>query len=424
MAERPEDDGDKKADLAGGEDHIGALPDVLLQQVLSLLPSRQAVRTCVLSTRWRTLWKSVPSVRINSAGELYRNPQALSKFANHLLLLRDRTPLHECEINSYYGGDSDEAFQYIELWLRYAVSCQVRVLRVLVKNELKDLCLSNVSLHTQHLASLELCSVEVGGHFLDFSSCPALKVLKMEHCKLSALRISSKSLNHLIINYGNLGCRARISAPSLITLELDEFTGYTPLLEPMPSLIRAFLRFGENCYDRCDNSNYFGDCGSQLCLGCSFIKYYGNGDCLLLEGLSGTEYLELISQSQLFIGRMDFKWRVMFSQLKALLLSEWCMVADFSGLIYFLEHSPILERLTLQLKYYEEESAIETEESYNTRSRFLVSKHLKVVEIKCRKEDETILKILKILVTHGVPPERINVKPNFQDYGLGCFSFE
>ncbi|KAM0900096.1 hypothetical protein ACQ4PT_020820 [Festuca glaucescens] len=121
---------------------------------------------------------------------------------------------------------------------------------------------------------------------------------------------------------------------------------------------------------------------------------------------------------------MDFKWHVMFSQLKTLLLSEWCMAADFSGLIYFVQHSPVLERLTLHLKYYEEESAIETEESYNPRSRFLVSKHLKLVEIKCRKEDETIHQIVKILGTHGVPPERINIKPNFHDYGLGCFSFE
>jgi hypothetical protein len=50
---------------------------------------------------------------------------------------------------------------------------------------------------------------------------------------------------------------------------------------------------------------------------------------------------------------MDFKWRVMFSQLKTLLLSDWCVVADFSGLIYFIQHSPILERLTLQLESYE-----------------------------------------------------------------------
>jgi hypothetical protein len=147
-----------------------------LQQTLSLLPSRGVVWTRVLATR----------LSINSAGEIYRNPQALSRFANHLLILRDRTPLRECEINSYY-----------------VVSCKVQVLQVLVKNELHDLRLSDVSLLTQQLTKLELCSTEVGVHFLDFSSCLALKVLKMEHCPINAARISSQSQSHLIRNYGN-----------------------------------------------------------------------------------------------------------------------------------------------------------------------------------------------------------------------------
>jgi hypothetical protein len=41
----------------------------------------------------------------------------------------------------------------------------------------------------------------------------------------------------------------------------------------------------------------------------------------------------------------------MFSNLKTLLLSEWCVVPDFSGLIYFLQHSPIMEKLTLEILY-------------------------------------------------------------------------
>ncbi|XP_047085296.1 F-box/LRR-repeat protein At3g26922-like [Lolium rigidum] len=426
MAETSQGDGIKKASPAGSDDRIGALPDALLQQVLSLLPSRDAVRTCVLAARWCTLWKSVPSLRIGAAGERYGSAHALSKFVSHLLLLRDRTPLLECEINShdwYPDGDTDEAFRYIELLLRYALSCQVRVLRVDVK-EGRRLCLSDVSLLSDCLTSLEVSFVEVVGRFLDFSSCPALKVLKLKHCAIDADRISSQSLTNLIIHdvtFCSNG-RTRISAPSLITLQLDSFTCHTPLLEPMPSLVRAFLRFEENCDDYCENDNYFGDCGSESCDGCSYSKFYDKDDCVLLKGLSGTVNLELISPSYLFIGRMDFKWCVMFSQLKTLLLSDWCVAANFSGLIYFVQHSPILERLTLQLECYEEEITIKKEESYNPRSQFLVSEHLKVVEINCRKEDETIHHIVKILGTHGVPPECINIKSNFR--GLVRFSFE
>jgi hypothetical protein len=41
----------------------------------------------------------------------------------------------------------------------------------------------------------------------------------------------------------------------------------------------------------------------------------------------------------------------MFSKLKTLLLNEWCVVDDFNGLLYFLQHAPILEALTLQLDF-------------------------------------------------------------------------
>nr|XP_051179850.1 F-box/LRR-repeat protein At3g26922-like isoform X4 [Lolium perenne] len=382
MTETSQDAAIKKASPASSDDRIGALPDALLQQILSSLPSRDAVRTCVLATRWRTLWKSVPSLRIGAAGERYGSAHALSKFVSHLLLLRDRTPLLECEINShdsYPDGDTDEAFRYMELLVRYAVSCQARVLRVDVK-EGRRLCLSDVSLLSDYLTSLELSFVEVVGRFLDFSSCPALKVLKLKHCAIDADRISSQSLTNLIIHdvvFCSNG-RTRISAPSLITLRLDGFTGYTPLLEPVESLGRAFLRFEHNCDDYCENDNYFGDCGSESCDGCSYSKFYDKDDCVLLK--------------------------------------------DFSGLIYFIQHSPILERLTLQLESYEKKDVIEKEESYNPRSRFLVSKHLKLVEINCRKDDDTIHHIVKILGTHGVPHERINIKPSF--WGLNRFSFE
>jgi hypothetical protein len=162
------------------------------------------------------------------------------------------------------------------------------------------LCLSNVALLSQHLTLLELYSVEVRGHFLNFSSCPALKVLEMEHCVIKAERISSQSLSHLIINFGSFQSDGRtcISAPSLITLVLDEFAGYTPLLEPMPSLVRAFLRSGENCRDRCYNNNDFGDCGSESCDGCSYSKFHDNDDCVILKGLSGTVDLELTTLSE------------------------------------------------------------------------------------------------------------------------------
>uniref|UniRef100_A0A453PYM6 FBD domain-containing protein n=1 Tax=Aegilops tauschii subsp. strangulata TaxID=200361 RepID=A0A453PYM6_AEGTS len=70
---------------------------------------------------------------------------------------------------------------------------------------------------------------------------------------------------------------------------------------------------------------------------------------VVLEGLSAATNLELTSDDRLSVFRMDLKWSPVFSKLKTLLLNEWCVADDFTGLVYFLQHSPILETLMLQL---------------------------------------------------------------------------
>lgn len=100
-----------------------------------------------------------------------------------------------------------------------------------------------------------------------------------------------------------------------------------------------------------------------------------------------------------------------FSKLKTLLLDEWCVAGNFTGLVYFLQHSPNLERLRLEPMCAEElVSNSEICESYNPREHFWASKHLKEVEILYCAEDDIINQIWEILYTHGVSPQLINIQ--------------
>uniref|UniRef100_A0ACD5ZFE3 Uncharacterized protein n=1 Tax=Avena sativa TaxID=4498 RepID=A0ACD5ZFE3_AVESA len=422
MSDRVADERNKKTAVAGGKDFISALPDDVLGYLLSFLPSRNAVWTCVLAKRWRTLWKSVPALRIKddrqgwhddedpfglehrpeefaNADELEHNSRMFT-FVNELLRLRDPTPLNVCEIFSSYAdmtkNDEDEAFQRIEPWIQYALSHKVQVLEVYADSRTTDL--APVS---SHLKRVELTSVQLEGS-LDFSSCPVLDVLEMSDCTISG-SILSQSLRHLEIEDGSFdyGIRSRISTPNLISLKLDQDYGLPPLLDSMPSLVTASV--GESTENELQNVEE------------SFS--------VVLEGLSSATNLELTTpfyQNSVF--RMDLKWCPMFSKLKTLLVNEWCMAANFTGLVYLLQHSPILEMLTLELdmpKYELQEyrliktieSCDSKEQGYNSRDQSLLSKHLKVVKIICGKKDgEKVERILKILCTHGVPSEQIDIQ--------------
>src|SRR5687767_14211256 len=78
--------------LAG--DRLTSLPDCLIHHIMSFLKARQVVQTCVLSTRWRHLWRSVPCLDIDqdefkAAGSnriTEKEQEDFEDFTDHLLI--------------------------------------------------------------------------------------------------------------------------------------------------------------------------------------------------------------------------------------------------------------------------------------------------------------------------------------------------
>ncbi|XP_024310928.1 F-box/FBD/LRR-repeat protein At5g18770 isoform X2 [Brachypodium distachyon] len=120
-------------------------------------------------------------------------------------------------------------------------------------------------------------------------------------------------------------------------------------------------------------------------------------------------FLPLRDRAPLLHFPKDLKKSPSFGKLKTLLLSEWCFADKFGALMYFLQHSPVLEKLSLELTT--SESLFETHGSCYQREPFLASKHLKVVEVKYHEDEVFALaEVLKILITCGVPSKKIIIE--------------
>ncbi|TVU16843.1 hypothetical protein EJB05_37000, partial [Eragrostis curvula] len=396
MSQPSEDSRTVRAAVEGSADRLSTLPDGPLQQVLSFLPSRDAVRTCVLARRWRNVWKSVPAVRITDVSK-FLNAGHLMSFVNDFFLFRGQCPATEVEINSYDGDDTYEAFMCMEWWVRYGLSCEAKVLRVRSNADLERWALPDGLLISNYLVRLELFNLHLGTSFLDLSGCPALEDLRMKGCEIVSKRIMSPSVRRLSITYCWFGPSERTQL---------SFPYRTPLLEIMPLLASAFVRL-HTCLDCCDKMYETGNCGDSTCEGCPDSNY-GNKTCLL-EGLSASTSLELISAQTEFIFRKDLMRCPEFPKLKNLLLNEWCLTPNLGALDCFLQHAPVLEKLILQFHEVHVD-LVENGAKYDMATEPVALEHL-TVEVKCHEVDERISRILDFLDCSGVPSGKIKILP-------------
>ncbi|CAO2143540.1 unnamed protein product [Urochloa humidicola] len=280
------------------EDRISALPDEILQHLISFLPAHEAVKTCVLAKGWCHLWKSMPVLRIiadewQDEGDVKK----LNMFMKNLLLKRnDSAPIDVCEVRIGEYVDY-EGNPRVDLMIRNALLCQAWIIRVTLTSEYNWAELDGLPLISQHLTCVELTHMDLRDDVLDFSSCPTLKNLLMRGCYIFHCRkISSQSLEELTINNCTF-YRTQISVPNLVRLELADFNGgSTPMLEGIPSLIKATIRlYGSE--DVCGKEEFGGTCSTVRCHNCGTISNKdSNRHPVLINGLSEAESLELVAE--------------------------------------------------------------------------------------------------------------------------------
>uniref|UniRef100_A0A0E0P9J4 F-box domain-containing protein n=1 Tax=Oryza rufipogon TaxID=4529 RepID=A0A0E0P9J4_ORYRU len=271
------------AAAATAEDRLSELPDCLLHDILSHLKARQVVQTCVLSRRWRHLWRSVPRLDVDCK-DFWSPPPASTQqqqqhaallaaefarfedFADNLLLRRSAAaPLdalrlrvdERCQRTTYgrwvrramvmhapaalevvrhYGGGGAAAPLFAALPLSLPSGCHRRLTR---------LCLDGVTLPAGFDAMLA-----------SGSGLPVLEDLELRAAHYPFARIASATLKKLAVERcggggagyltGDDGGVVVISAPRLSSLRLGIYLEPNwpafAVEGPTPSLVEASIQ--------------------------------------------------------------------------------------------------------------------------------------------------------------------------------------
>uniref|UniRef100_A0A1J3I4L3 FBD-associated F-box protein n=1 Tax=Noccaea caerulescens TaxID=107243 RepID=A0A1J3I4L3_NOCCA len=158
-------------------DMISNLPDSLISQMLSCLPTKEAVRTSVLSNMWKSLWLLIPSMSLTSYD--FPDYNAFVSFVDKSLEEK-ACFLHKLELLIQKDNDNDEhcVTRWVDSVARRSKVKHLDVECVLVKREFLEVMPLN--LYTcESLIYLRLHRVMLLGGF-DYVSLPRLKTMRLE----------------------------------------------------------------------------------------------------------------------------------------------------------------------------------------------------------------------------------------------------
>ena len=262
------------------KDRISNLPYNVLRHILSFLPTKHAVGTSILSTKWKNLWTSVPNLDFEddlllqgrrpgneSIGDLR---VSFLSFVDRVLILHNASHIHRFRLKCGQNFKSSHvnAWIYAAL-LRYAqeldlcvpmknyksLHCDLFRSKSLVYLKLVTKFVLNVPafvrlpcLRTLHLNSIEFLD-DHSTHKL-ISSCPVLEKLFIEECGMKNIRcfnISAPALKCLIMEcaiideYNTELCEYKIviDAPNLEYLRLFDYVAEGYHLKNLNSLTEA-----------------------------------------------------------------------------------------------------------------------------------------------------------------------------------------
>ncbi|XP_058782798.1 putative F-box/FBD/LRR-repeat protein At5g44950 isoform X1 [Vicia villosa] len=162
-------------------DMLSDLPDSVILHILSFLMTKHAIRTCILSSRWKHLWKCLPSLILRRSD--FACKEIFMEFMYKVLSLRDSSvSLHTLD----FEGISHLLEPHILEWIvNYAISHNVQRLQFNVTSIVEQFPLTLLSSQTLTHLNLTLTHLyysvcyDCGSLFPKSLNLPALSTLEL-----------------------------------------------------------------------------------------------------------------------------------------------------------------------------------------------------------------------------------------------------
>uniref|UniRef100_A0A3Q7EEZ5 F-box domain-containing protein n=1 Tax=Solanum lycopersicum TaxID=4081 RepID=A0A3Q7EEZ5_SOLLC len=253
------------------DDRLSDLPDSLLLQILSLLPTEEAFRTCILSKRWQYLWTSLDSL-IFSPRRFWGRNKGFRSFVDYVLSHSTAPKITKFEIHC--SGLHSYKSQ-ISQWLTFAVkknvqhavlyspppsimsqcffNCSSLISLYLAESSLvSTVVIAWKSLKTIKLEEMVVVDAEIENLL---SGCPALEAIVFNnvggfrHLKINSLKVKSLKLEGYWVDDGGESDHSfEICAPYLQHLELlHDFHDFKCSLVDVSSVVNAKITFDITC---------------------------------------------------------------------------------------------------------------------------------------------------------------------------------
>ncbi|XP_071730214.1 F-box/LRR-repeat protein At4g14103-like [Rutidosis leptorrhynchoides] len=256
-------------------DRISQLPDCIHHYILSFIPTKEVLKTSILSKSWKYLWTSVSNLDFDDTlfhANKTHNEICFVNFVEHVLLLRDASNIDKFRLSCRVFFNALR----INSWITYALLHNVQELNLCVFVE-DQFVLPSSLFCSQILTSLKIemnCVLELPNNicfpclkmlhlslitFPDdettqklFMGCRVLEELVILDCdwvNLKSITISSSTLKRFTIDDlpyfgppdGPGGCKIEIYASNLVNMNYAGYPSNEIVLCDVSSLVNAYI---------------------------------------------------------------------------------------------------------------------------------------------------------------------------------------